>query len=77
MKTLLLKIILFSLGCGGGPPAAPAAPAPPPEAQDAGVVGARDAERQRQRQSASNTILTGSQGDTSKATIAVKTLLGA
>ena len=78
LKRVLLSLMTMPvLGCGGGPPAAPAAPAPPPDASDAAVIGARDSERQRQRQAGSNTVLTGAQGDTSKATIGVKTLLGA
>lgn len=61
--------------CGGGAPSAPVV-TPAPEEQDAGVVAARDAERQRRRQAASNTILTGAQGVTAPAPTVGKTLLG-
>jgi hypothetical protein len=78
MKRLLLQFLLLPVFmCGGGPPPAPGKPTPPPEEQDPGVTAARDNERARQRQIASNTVITGSQGDTSKQNLAVKTLLGA
>lgn len=73
-----LSLLLFPvLGCGGGAPKAPAPPAPPAEQSDAAVIAARDSERNRIRSSASNTILTGSQGVTAPASTAVKSLLGA
>jgi len=62
--------------CGGGVPSAPPAPPLPPQQQDPNVVAARNSEQLRQRQAASNTILTGPQGVTAPATTAVKTLLG-
>lgn len=78
LRRLLMGLALLPLCmCGGGPPPAPAKPTPPPEEQDPGVTAARDTERARQRQLASNTVLTGTQGDTSKPNLAVKTLLGA
>jgi len=81
MKKLLIHLLLLPLlpvlGCGGGAPAAPAAAAPPPEQSDAGVIGARDAERARKRSATSNTILTGAQGVATPANVAVKSLLGA
>lgn len=61
--------------CSSKPPT-PAAAIPPPEEQDVGVVEARDGERIRRRQAASNTVLTGPQGATAPATTATKTLLG-
>jgi hypothetical protein len=78
MKRFLIQLLMLPLCmCGGGPPPAPGKPIPPPEEQDPGVTQARDAERARQRQISSNTVLTGAQGDTSKPNLAVKTLLGA
>ncbi len=62
--------------CSPSVPSAPPAPPPPPQQQDPAVVAARNAEQLRQRQAASNTILTGPQGVTAPATTAVKTLLG-
>lgn len=66
------------LGCGGSNPssAPPPAPAPPPEQSDASVIMARDAERNRIRKSASNTLMTGAKGVTSTPNVATKTLLG-
>jgi hypothetical protein len=61
--------------CSPSVPSAPPPP-PPPQQQDPAVVAARNAEQLRQRQAASNTILTGPQGVTAPATTAVKTLLG-
>jgi hypothetical protein len=62
--------------CSPSIPSAPPAPPPPPQQQDPAVVAARNSEQLRQRQAASNTILTGPQGVTAPATTAVKTLLG-
>lgn len=83
MQTLLRCILLLRsiailsvTGCGGEAPKLPAPAAPPPDAQDAGVVAARDAERLRRRASSSNTILTGPTGVTSAAPVQMKTLLG-
>lgn len=60
---------------GGGTPAVTTV-AQTPEAQDPGVVSARDSERQRRRAAASNTILTSPQGATGTAPTTGKTLLG-
>lgn len=77
MKQLILSLLLLPLvGCGGGVPKVKEQ-APPAEESDAAVIAARDQERQRRRTAASNTILTGAQGDTSQASTAVKSLLGA
>ena len=77
MKRLILSLLLLPLGCGGGAPALTAAAPPPPEAADAGVIAARDAERQRKRTATSNTVLTSPLGVTSQPATIGKTLLGA
>lgn len=77
MRRFIFSLLLLPLiGCGGGTPKVKEA-APPAEDSDASVIAARDQERQRRRTAASNTILTGAQGDTSQASTAVKSLLGA
>ena len=78
LKRYILSILLMPvLGCGGSAPSPPPAPTPPPEQSDAGVIAARDSERNKRRQATSNTILTGPQGATAPASVAVKSLLGA
>ena len=62
--------------CSGKAPKTPAPAPPPPEMQDAGVIGARDAERMRRRLASSNTILTGPLGTTTQAPLQTKSLLG-
>lgn len=77
MYRIILSLLLVPLGClGGGMPSAPAAAPPPPDAQDTGVVAARDAERARRRAAGSNTIFTGPQGATNPAPVATKSLIG-
>lgn len=77
MIRFILSLLLIPLGCfGGGSPSMPAPAPPPPDAQDTGVVAARDQERARRRAAGSNTIFTGPQGTTNPAPVATKTLIG-
>ncbi|HEP0163384.1 TPA: hypothetical protein QIS54_004612 [Enterobacter kobei] len=66
--------------CIGSKPSVPATPEvqAAPQEQDAAVVSARDDEERRRRAAAgrNSTMLTGAQGDTSKANTSGKTLLG-
>lgn len=65
--------------CMGSKPSVPSAPEvqAAPQAQDDAVVSARDdEERRRAAAGRASTLLTGSQGDTSKANTSNKTLLG-
>lgn len=66
--------------CMGSKPSVPSAPEvqAAPQAQDEAVTSARDDEERRRRAAAgrASTLLTGSQGDTSKANTSNKTLLG-
>jgi len=61
---------------GGGSPSPPAAPQAAPEAQDKGVVDARDSERRRRQLAAGNTNFTGPSGVPAPALLQTKTLLG-
>ena len=66
--------------CIGSKPSVPGAPEgqAAPQEQDAAVGSARDDEERRRRAAAgrNSTMLTGAQGDTSKANTSGKTLLG-
>lgn len=62
--------------CFGGGAPSPPAEIKSPTAQDASVVGSRDAERRRRMAAASNTVLTSYQGDLTKVNTQSKTLLG-
>jgi len=65
--------------CIGSKPSVPAAPEvqAAPQEQDSAVVSARDDEERRRAAAGRNsTMLTGAQGDTSKANTSGKTLLG-
>lgn len=75
MKIWLLKIFLFPLGCFGGGVSTPPTPLPSPQPLSGSVTTAEDAERQRRRAAASNTVLTGPQGASMSST-GGKSLLG-
>ena len=75
MKRLILNLLLLPFGCGGGAPSMPPPSPPPPEQQDEGVIAARDGERKRKLQAASQTILTNARGIDQTQTQG-KTLLG-
>ena len=58
----LRKYLCNNRGCFGGSPNATPMPTPAPQQADKAVKTAEDEERRRQREAASNTLLTGSQG---------------